>query len=117
MPNEAPAYKNSAFNMLGTVSQIESRTDKNGAAYIVAKFTTMIKGKQQTRTLMVSGKALLERHLANGTTVEALGPKLVEGAEVRIYGVFEKAPGTDGKVGGEFISAIGLGLPPKAKAA
>jgi hypothetical protein len=117
MPNETPAYKNSAFNMLGTVSQVESRTDKNGSPYIVAKFTTILKGKQQTRTLMVSGKALLERNLANGTTVEALGPKLVEGGEVRVYGFFERAPATEGRIGGEFICAIGLGLPPKAKAA
>jgi predicted SnoaL-like aldol condensation-catalyzing enzyme len=114
---DTKTYDKGAFNMLGTVSNVQHKTDKNGKAYVVAKFTTMLKGKQQTRTLMASGKALEARTLRDGTVVDALLPQLVDGASIRIYAVFDRAPGTDGKAGGEFISAIGLGLPPKAQAA
>ncbi len=59
MTESAPANnnKNRAFNMLGTVSNIEVRQDKNAKPYTVFSFSTVLRGKETTRLAMAFGAA------------------------------------------------------------
>jgi hypothetical protein len=90
----ANANRKPAYNLAGSISQIEVKTDKRGNLYTTAMFDTVVAGKSTVRRAMAFGKA----HLA----IEGLqeGP-------CRLYVTFD---------GGVF-SVIGLGLPPKSEAA
>jgi hypothetical protein len=55
---QTPANSNRrAFNMLGTVSNIEVRQDKNQKPYTVFSFSTVLRGKETTRMAMAFGAA------------------------------------------------------------
>jgi hypothetical protein len=85
------ANSNRAYNLAGTVSDINVRTSKTGTPYTVATFTTTLQGRETTRKAMAFGKA----HDALAGLVD--GP-------CRLFV----------KIDGGVFAVIGLGLEPKS---
>ena len=92
--------KDTLYNIGGTLSEIDYRTNTNGTPYFYGKLDTVLKGRKTKITVMGFGKAL-----------ENVRPSLVEGAEVRFNGHFSR-----GSEGGQSFSVVQLGRAPKNQA-
>ena len=88
-------------------SDIEVSANSNNTKKIKFRGQLMQRGKLVERTVVAQGKA-----------ADAIEAVLATGKEVGLRCLFSRAPANDeGKRGGEFLTAIGLPLPPKQKAA
>ena len=87
----------------GTIDTTPSST---GTAKIKFRGTLEQRGKTVERTVVAQGKA-----------AEAISAIVVAGTEIGLRCLFDRAPGEEGKKGGEFLTVLGIPLPPKAKAA
>lgn len=63
------------------------------------------------------GKTFERTVLAQGAAADAIEDVIKTGETAKLRIIFDSVPGEDGKKGGEFLTVIGLPLPPKAKAA
>jgi len=102
--NEQTSTKPKAYNVNMTVDSIETPTSSTGKEYIRAKVTAELRGKQRPRTLVAMGKA-----------AEAIRDALVVGETAKIRVIFSKFVNDAGEEGGEYLTAVGLPLPPREK--
>ncbi len=86
---------------------IDTTPSAKGTAKIKFRGTFEQRGKQVERTVVAQGKA-----------ADAIAAIVVGGQEIGLRCLFDRAPASEeGKKGGEFLTVLGIPLPPKAKAA
>ena len=85
------------YNFDVVPSDIQTRTDKAGKPYMTARVACKIRGRDTVRTLQMRGKM-----------IEEVGSTLVVGQSSPVRAIFDRAPGEDGKRGGDFLVAVGL---------
>lgn len=102
------------------------KTTKQGYNLIVSQLTEAVVAKNANDKLKITfrgkttaGKRTIERtFVAQGAAAEQIQEMVGKGNELKLRCLFSRAPSTeDGKRGGEFLTVIGLPLPPKKKAA
>lgn len=64
-----------------------------------------------------SGKTFERTVIAQGKAADAVGESLKQGETTKLRILFDSVIGEDGKRGGEYLTVLGLPLPPKQKAA
>ncbi len=83
--------------------------------------TPTASGTKKTKfraTFEQRGKTVERTVVAMGKAAEAIEGKIVEGEAVAIRCLFDRAPAQEeGKRGAEYLTVLGLPLPPKQKAA
>lgn len=68
--------------------------------------------------LTIAGKEKERTFVAQGAAADLIKDMVGKGKELKLRCLFSRAPSNeDGKRGGEFMTVIGLPLPPKKKAA
>ena len=97
-----------AYNV--TVTQITEAnvgTNSNDKSKITFRAKGTIGGREVERTVV-----------AQGAAADLISDMLGMGNELKLRCLFSRAPANeDGKKGGEFLTVVGLPLPPKQKAA
>jgi hypothetical protein len=79
----------------------------NGTRKIVFRGMVTLRGKERERTFVAQGKA-----------ADAVAESIKTGEQVSLRCLFSEAPSREeGKRGAEYLTVIGLPLPPKQKAA
>lgn len=63
------------------------------------------------------GKTVERTVVAQGAAADAIEAVITAGATATLRVIFDSVPGDDGKPAGQFLTVLGLPLPPKAKAA
>lgn len=87
--------------------QIDTTPTASGTKKIKFRATFTAQGKEKERTVVAQGKS-----------AEAIEGMITAGEPVALRVLFDRAPANDeGKQGGEYLTVLGLPLPPKAKAA
>jgi hypothetical protein len=86
---------------------IDTTPTASGTKKIKFRGTVKLRGQDRERTVVAMGKA-----------AEAIEGKIVAGEAVSLRVLFDNAPSSEeGKKGAEFLTVLGLPLPPKQKAA
>ncbi len=86
---------------------IDTTPTAAGTKKIKFRGTLTLRGKERERTVVAQGKA-----------AEAIEGKIVAGEAISLRVLFDNAPSSEeGKKGAEFLTVLGIPLPPKAKAA
>jgi len=97
-----------AYNV--TVTQLNDAsvgTNSNGKDKITFRAKGTIGGREVERTVV-----------AQGAAAAIIADIIGKGNELKLRCLFSRAPANeDGKKGGEFLTVVGLPLPPKQKAA
>lgn len=83
--------------------EIDTTPSASGTQKLKFRATYTAQGQEKERTVLAQGKA-----------AEAIANVIKVGEAVALRVMFDRAPGNDGKPGGEFVTVLGL---PTAKAA
>lgn len=95
------------YNIDVTVmSEIDTTPNAKGTAKLKFRGSFVRNGKTFERTVIAQGKA-----------ADAVAASLVQGETTKLRIIFDHVQLEDGKQGGEFLTVLGLPLPPKKKAA
>ena len=87
--------------------EINTAPTSTGTKKIKFRATMQLRGQERERTVVAQGKA-----------AEAIEGMIEAGKEVSLRVLFENMPaGEDGKKGAEYLTVLGIPLPPKQKAA
>lgn len=101
------------------------KTTKQGYNLIVSQLTQEVVATNANDKLKITfrgkttvGKRTIERtFVAQGVAAEQIQAMVGKGNELKLRCIFERAPANDNGKGGEFLTVVGLPLPPKKKAA
>ena len=105
---EAAAPKSQkAYNLNVTpLTAVDTTPTTNGTKKIKFRGSFVQAGRTVERTVV-----------AQGAAADLIEGKIETGNVIALRCVYNRAPGADGKKGGEFLAVVALPLPPKAKAA
>jgi len=68
-------------------------------------------------TFVQGGKTVERTVVAQGKAADLIDGMITPGTAVALRCIYSRAPGEEGKKGGEFLTVVALPLPPKQKAA
>jgi hypothetical protein len=96
------AQKQRTYPRMVTPKAIKEGSNKNGTPFVsfVGEYTR--RGASKPSTML---------HTASGKSLAAIREQLKEGQPIRVFGIFEKMPATEGRSEGDVFRIIGLSTP------
>jgi uncharacterized protein YvpB len=96
------AQKQRTYPRMVTPKTIKEGSNKNGTPFVsfVGEYTR--RGASKPSTML---------HTASGKSLEAIRQQLKEGQPIRVFGIFETMPATEGRTEGQVFRIIGLSTP------